>query len=127
MFNSLVLTWERNFEVTFSIFSVLVFQINVIESYLSICFEISYDQKCENCDNLDLLKFTQKNYWGMKIFQEKNIFLPPPSQPYLMTAPLNQGFTNISSLPKSTPQICLILHQFNLYILLIRGKRIGDD
>ena len=24
----------------------------------------------------------------MKIFQEKNIFLPPPSQPYLMTAPL---------------------------------------
>ena len=36
MFNSLVLTWERNFEVTFGIFSVLVFQINVIESYLDI-------------------------------------------------------------------------------------------
>ena len=36
MFNSLVLTWERNFEVTFSIFSVLVFQINVLWSYLHI-------------------------------------------------------------------------------------------
>ena len=28
MFNSLVFTWERNFEVTFGIFSVLVTQIN---------------------------------------------------------------------------------------------------
>ena len=36
MFNSLVLTWERNFEVTFGIFSVLVFQITVLESYLDI-------------------------------------------------------------------------------------------
>ena len=36
MFNSLVLTWERNFEVTFGIFSVLVFQITVPESYLDI-------------------------------------------------------------------------------------------
>ena len=36
MFNSLVLTWERNFEVTFGIFSVLVFQISVLESYLDI-------------------------------------------------------------------------------------------
>ena len=36
MFNSLFLTWERNFEVTFGIFSVLVFQINVLESYLDI-------------------------------------------------------------------------------------------
>ena len=34
--NSLVLTWERNFEVTCGIFSVLVFQINVLESYLDI-------------------------------------------------------------------------------------------
>ena len=33
MFNSLVLMWERNFEVTFGIFSVLVFQIIVLESY----------------------------------------------------------------------------------------------
>ena len=48
MFNSLVLALERNSEVTFDIFSVLVFQINVLES----CFKISYDQKCENCDNL---------------------------------------------------------------------------
>ena len=36
MFNSLVLSWERNFEVTFGIFSVLVFQISVLESYLDI-------------------------------------------------------------------------------------------
>ena len=36
MFNSLILTWERNFKVTFSIFSVLVFQINVLGSYLDI-------------------------------------------------------------------------------------------
>ena len=55
MFNSLFLTWERNFEVTFSIFSVLVFQISVLESFwISICFKVSYDQKCENCDNLGL-------------------------------------------------------------------------
>ena len=36
MFNSLVLTWERNFEVKFGIFSVFVFQINVLEGYLDI-------------------------------------------------------------------------------------------
>ena len=36
MFNSLVFTWERNFEVTFGIFSGLVTQINVLESYLDI-------------------------------------------------------------------------------------------
>ena len=36
MFNSLVLKWERNFEVIFHIFSVLVFQIGVLESYLDI-------------------------------------------------------------------------------------------
>ena len=35
-FNSLVLTWERNFEVTFDIVSVLVFQISDLESYLDI-------------------------------------------------------------------------------------------
>ena len=33
MFNSLVFTWERNFEMTFGIFSVLVFQRSVLESY----------------------------------------------------------------------------------------------
>ena len=54
MFNSLILTWERNFEVTFGIFSVSVFQISVLESDTDICFKISYDQKCENCDNLGL-------------------------------------------------------------------------
>ena len=36
IFNSLVLMWERNFEVTFGIFSVLVFKINVLENYLDI-------------------------------------------------------------------------------------------
>ena len=36
MFNSLVLKWERNFEVTFGMFSVLVFQISDLESYLDI-------------------------------------------------------------------------------------------
>ena len=36
IFNGLVLTWERNFKVTFDIFSVLVFQIIVLESYLDI-------------------------------------------------------------------------------------------
>ena len=54
MFNSLVLTRERNFEVTFGIFSVSVFQISVLESYLDNIYKISYDKKCENCDNLGL-------------------------------------------------------------------------
>ena len=36
MFNSLSLIWERNFEVSFGIFSVLVFQVSVLESYLDI-------------------------------------------------------------------------------------------
>ena len=36
MFNSFVFMWERNLEVTFGIFSVLVTQINVLESYLDI-------------------------------------------------------------------------------------------
>ena len=54
MFNSLAFTWERNFEVTFGIFSVLVFQMNVLESYSDICFKISYDKKCENCDTSGL-------------------------------------------------------------------------
>ena len=38
--NSLVLTWERHFEVMFGIFSVLVLQISVLKSYLDICFKI---------------------------------------------------------------------------------------
>ena len=28
---------------------------------------------------------------------------------------------------KTTPQICFILYQFNLYVLLICGKNIGED
>ena len=36
MFKGLVLMWERNFEVTLGIFSVLVFQISVFERYLDI-------------------------------------------------------------------------------------------
>ena len=55
MFNSLVFKWERKFKVTFGIFSVFVSQINALEViYISIYFKISYDQKCENCDNLGL-------------------------------------------------------------------------
>ena len=46
--------WERNFEVMFGIFLVLVSQINVLESYLDTCFKISYDRKYKNCDNLGL-------------------------------------------------------------------------
>ena len=46
MFNSLVLTWERNFEVTFGIFSVSI-------TYLSVLKLIKI-KKCENCDNLGL-------------------------------------------------------------------------
>ena len=38
MFNSFVLMWERNSEVTFGIFSVLVTQINVLESYLDFSY-----------------------------------------------------------------------------------------
>ena len=53
MFNSLIFTWERNFEVTFGIFSVLVTQINVVESYLD-TYLFWYYQKCKNCDNLGL-------------------------------------------------------------------------
>ena len=40
---------------------------------------------------------------------------------------LNRSFTNISSYQKSTTQICLILHQFNLYVLLFCVKKIDDD
>ena len=40
---------------------------------------------------------------------------------------LNQSFTNISSLPKNTPQICLILHQFDFYVLFNRWKKFSDD
>ena len=36
MFNSLVFTWERKFEVMFGIFFILVTQINFLESYLDI-------------------------------------------------------------------------------------------
>ena len=55
IFNSLVFKWKRNLEMMFDLFSVLVSQINVDESYLDIyLFKISYDQKCENCDNFGL-------------------------------------------------------------------------
>ena len=36
MFDSLVLTWEGNFEETFSIFLVFAVQINGLESYSDI-------------------------------------------------------------------------------------------
>ena len=56
MFNSLVLTWERNFEVTCGIFSVPVFQIYVLENYLDIYLflKLVMKKECENCDNLGL-------------------------------------------------------------------------
>ena len=38
---------------------------------------------------------------------------------------LKRSFTNISSLPKNSPTICLILHQFNIYVLLICRKKIA--
>ena len=40
MFNSLVLTRERNFEVTFGIFSVLVFQISVLKKPFEIILHV---------------------------------------------------------------------------------------
>ena len=54
MFNSLVLTWERNFEVTFGFFSVLVFQITVPESYLDIYprGELPYEEYMGVCHEL---------------------------------------------------------------------------
>ena len=60
MFNSLVLMWERNFEVTFGIFSVLVSQITVLESYLDIyLFKISYDK---NVKIMKIQAFQSKFY-----------------------------------------------------------------
>ena len=48
MFNRLVFTCERKFEVTFGISEVLVSPINVLESYLDVYLLIkSYDQKWE--------------------------------------------------------------------------------
>ena len=52
MLNSLVFTWERNFEVTCGIFPVIVTQTNVIMIF--ICFRISHDKKCETGGNLGL-------------------------------------------------------------------------
>ena len=52
MFNSVVLTWERNFSGDVWYFLSLSIPISFLESYLR--FKISYDQKCENCDNLGL-------------------------------------------------------------------------
>ena len=57
MFNSLVLTWERNFEVTFGIFSVLVFQVSVLESYY---VKIKLMQNETNCWSIFLVK---TKYW----------------------------------------------------------------
>ena len=41
--------------------------------------------------------------------------------------PLNQSFTNILSLPKKYSNDLSHLDQFNLYVLLICGKEIGED
>ena len=54
IYQVLLLLFTDIYILIFDIFLVLVFQITVLESYLDICFKISYDQKCKNCDNLDL-------------------------------------------------------------------------
>ena len=54
MFNILVLTWERNFEVTCGIFLSLSIPNKCswkLFGYLSV-LKISYDQKGKNCGNL---------------------------------------------------------------------------
>ena len=53
MFNSLVLTWERNFEVTFGIFSVVVSENKCSCRYLSVLKSVMI-KKCKNCNNLGL-------------------------------------------------------------------------
>ena len=72
MFNSLVLTWERNFEVTFGIFSVLVFQISVLESYLDICFKISYDKNVKIVKIVIIvIKTFQSKFYQYFVFTKK--------------------------------------------------------
>ena len=41
--------------------------------------------------------------------------------------PLNQSFNQYFVLAKNTPTICFVLHQFNLYVLLICENKIGYD
>ena len=48
------------------------------------------------------------------------VWVPKP----LVPGGLNQSFNNISSSPKTTLQICLVLHQFNLYVLPICIKKL---
>ena len=101
MFNSLVLTWERNFEVTFSIFLVLVFQISVFESYLNICFKISYDQKFENCVNLGLKsKFYQYFVFTKKYSTDLSYFCISLIFTYLTEVSSKLCFVEICSLTK---------------------------
>ena len=57
--------------------------------YISICFEISYDKKCNNCDHLGI----EIKVLPIFCLYQKNI-----------------------------PTICLMLHQLNLYVLLVCGK-----
>ena len=49
------------------------------ESYLDICFKISYDKKCENCDNLGLQRsygflITKEMIFGFQILDLKDHF-----------------------------------------------------
>ena len=48
----------------------------------------------------------------------------PSTSPKIWNVHLNQDFINVSSLPKNTPTICLILYQFNLYVLIICGEKL---
>ena len=47
MFNSLILTWERNFEVTFGIFSVLVFQVRLAIN-LKVVLQLAFQMHLNN-------------------------------------------------------------------------------
>ena len=93
MFNSLVFMWERNFEVTFGMFSVLISQINVLESCL---------------DTFSVLKLV--------IIKNVKIVIISGFQIKVLSI--------FHLYQKNTPMICLILHQFNLHVLLICGKKL---
>ena len=60
MFNSLVFMWERNFDLMFDIFSVLVSQINILESYLDIYRSVLKLVMIKNVKIMIILAFKSK-------------------------------------------------------------------
>ena len=62
MFNSLVFMWERNFDLMFDIFSVLVSQINILESYLDIYRSVLKLVMIKNVKIMIILAFKSK-FW----------------------------------------------------------------